>query len=118
MLGSENEVEFHLLPCKIDYNGPAKVSGYMLIDKDESCKGSFTSTLRGRGLLGKDLEIGEKFKYSTISIKKQSDSEGWKLDKKASKLTVWQHDQRPSYLNSAAMSAPAWIELSNAIHTD
>lgn len=113
-----NGEEFHLLPCKIDHNGEAKVSKYMIIEEQDD-KTSFKTTLRGRGLHGCDFgkEL-EKKNFQAISLKRAHDSADWKQDQKALKMTVWQHDQKPSYLNSPVMNAPGWIDLANAIHQD
>ena len=128
MIGSEERTEqFHFLPCKIDYDGEARVSDFFIVDaepdvlqKDQKSLDSFRTTLRGRGLQACDLDLEKRFGYSSIVIEKKGNAleSDWKFDVKASSMKIWNHDQRPSYLNCPVMCLPGWIELANAIHND
>jgi ribonuclease H2 subunit C len=100
-----DQVEFHLLPCKIDYEGETQFKKYFVINNK-------TSTLRGRGLQGKDLDLDQK----TVLIRKIGDQ--WRVEKKSSRTTIWCHDQEPSKENCSILNAKAWIQLSRSIHSD
>ena len=134
MLGAEKDKEFHLFPCKIEYNGPAEVSKYFVVeendvekipsdlcgapDQNESMpvskpKKYYKSTLRGRGLNGVELDCSE---YDCLLISRGSTDQKWTLQEKASKATVWVHDQKPSYLNAPVLTASSWIQLANVLH--
>lgn len=95
--------DFHLLPCRIDFEGETNVKKYFVI-KDK------TSSIRGRGLKGQDLDLDHRI----VLIRKVG--EKWKLAKKSSKTTVWCHDQSPSKESCSLLNSRAWIQLSNAIH--
>lgn len=48
----------HIVPCKIHYSGPAKVSKYFNV---KSHNGQPVSYFRGRKLLGQQINLDEKY---------------------------------------------------------
>jgi hypothetical protein len=98
-----DQVEFHLLPCRVEYEGESQFKKFFVIKDNQS-------TLRGRGLKGKNLDLEAGL------IRKVA--EKWRLEKKSSRTMIWSHDQQPSKETCSILNAKAWIQLSKAIHSD
>jgi hypothetical protein len=96
-----------LLPCKIQMDGQANVSKYMIeIDKK--------TTLRGRELHGEDLKLPEHYKFVVLQ---KEDGKDWTMKGKQSEITVWTRDEPPSTRNCGPMNVNSWIKLADAIHS-
>ena len=102
----------HLLPCKIHYDGPANMEYFIETKTQET---QLTSTLRGRKLVGKEMEMPLGYSYSIIT---QQKDQSWKVVGKGSNLTVWEHDDEPNGYNCAAMNLNDWVKISEALHRD
>lgn len=128
-INTSNSKTFRLLPCLIKMDGEAPFDTYFIEEVDPgrklkedrlersvkediiASKPKYTSTLRGRGLQGTDLIIPD---YAAVLLSKSDDE--WKVLAKAERLTVWAHDEEPTIYNNSILNAPAWIQLSEAIH--
>ena len=101
----------HLLPCKINHEGPANMEYFIESAGENNCS---TTTIRGRKLIGKELELPQDYKLSIISQQIQS----WVVTGKPSSLTVWEHCDEPDGYNCAAMNINDWVRLNDSLHCE
>ncbi|KAH9574481.1 hypothetical protein CY35_01G060000 [Sphagnum magellanicum] len=128
---SENAM--HLLPCCINYTGPAEVSTYfkpteMGLNEEgiEMKKAAF----RGRRLMGSTLTIPDGYqgfvmnkephqssgrRKGTDSCSKTQEYDEWEAKSAFQQLTYWNHDTLPSSADPLHLCFD-WLPLSAAIH--
>lgn len=112
------DVIVHLMPCNIDYNGPAEVGRYF-----NSCiktdKGASKGSFRGRCILGKTVSMPSGYKGVITNEKNAifSDAQSRKLEvtKSFDKMTYWNLETRPSQ-NDAIMNAFDWASVASILH--
>ncbi|KAG4106667.1 ribonuclease H1 small subunit [Neocallimastix lanati (nom. inval.)] len=121
--------EVNLLPCNIEYSGPAEVDSYFIIkDTDEVNNNDqkvYISAFRGRGLKGVESNTtnytgyvlkkcnvedfpNEKFENSVKKV--------FKAEKKFNSFMIWNHDYTPTFDNNPCLKSLAWLEVASAIN--
>ena len=102
----------HLLPCTIDFNGPAPVSSYFRIKSEQ---GVLTSHFRGRKLRGIKVPLPEA--TTGVCVTKVFNSETqkpeWEITEKFNAITDWQHDTTPS--TNHLEEYFDWFELAESV---
>nr|CAH0103756.1 unnamed protein product [Daphnia galeata] len=113
----------HSMPCKINHNGQANVTGFFTpyIENKElnGCSGVSESSFRGYPLQGKKIVIPVGFKGIVVSETKKplTDVEERNLvvSKKFCEITYWNWDCFPVSDDSINQSMD-WLILSKMIH--
>ncbi|KAL6733947.1 hypothetical protein Aduo_004539 [Ancylostoma duodenale] len=108
---SSQQQEIHSLPCKIDYNGPAQVSGYFLQDEDHN--GKKRAAFRGHGLEG--VNLGLPPGYELCVLKKRG--EMFDIESRQRSFTLWEWD-REAGKRSAAARALSQLKIAHALADD
>ena len=111
----------HLLPCSIEYDGPARVSDYFR-PRQVSAKGDIEATLRGRLLRGQTVKLPDDISGFVLQ---QTDLKIGGASGEArnyaivhgvfDEITYWNHDLAPSgrdYLPQAMR----WFDVARAVH--
>lgn len=103
-----------LLPFEINYNGPAKINSYFLVDHKVSTNQKI-SHFRGRRLIGKDVLFPEKIIGLHGLVKKDIISGKGTIDpiETFPQITVWQHDIAPEIGNLEECFN--WLELTSEV---
>lgn len=109
----------HLLPCSIEYDGPAPVSSYFHITAGVNNNPSnLQARFRGRALQGRMQELPNSV-LGINAIQKMRSLESldketiWEAEGTFDRLSIWQHDIPPDlsqfqdYLN--------WFEISKSV---
>jgi hypothetical protein len=91
---NQNKSTMHFLPCTIDYNGPAPVNSFFHVSK---VKINFKSALRGRELIGTELQLTDGVVgINAVQSKPIDNTETvWNTTGEFDKIMIWQHDLAP-----------------------
>ncbi|KAF7228337.1 ribonuclease H2 subunit C [Nothobranchius furzeri] len=117
-LGQVKQAQVHLMPCEIEYNGPARVSEYFTSTTKDR-KQEKTVSFRGRGLKGQEISCPQG--YTGLVLKEinkhGSDQEDRtvRVSSVFNKLTYWNLETPPTSDDTVVM-AMDWPELADAIH--
>lgn len=124
----------HLLPCRIDYNGPAPVDSYFQVKKIDGDDTILTAQLRGRELKGRNIPLtsnklcegvcfGAKFCSSSgghnhdndLILANATDSElkAWMVEGKFESINIWQHDIVPD--TQVIDDITDWFEIAKCV---
>ncbi|ORX64051.1 ribonuclease H1 small subunit [Anaeromyces robustus] len=121
--------KIHLLPCNIEYSGPAEVDSYFIIkDSKEKEKDQqvYISAFRGRGLKG--IESEKTNNYTGYILKKYNVKDCYdeeyddsvknvlKAEKKFDSFMIWNHDYTPTINNNSCLQSLAWLEVASEIN--
>ena len=110
---SDSPVKCHLMPFKIDYEGPAAVSNFFETSIIES-KNSDTlqASFRGRPFKGQQVNIPQGYFGAVLQRKgnNQVESVGEFKD-----LYYWKYDEEPSQ-SDPLPSSLNWFLISSALH--
>lgn len=110
--------ELQHLPCKIQYNGPAPVSGYFL--RHSSKDGISRASFRGRELVGKTYPLPQNTTGLILepSLATEAEiSEGqrvWQAKSCFKSITQWNHDETPNQTDHIPAIID-WIDLSRTM---
>lgn len=86
----------HSLPCRIDYNGPAKVSQYFVREKLED--DLEIATFRGRILNGVQQKLPEDYRiYAVVEKEQKGDSRIFNIIGSAKSFMRWEYDRNVDY---------------------
>ncbi|EYB94898.1 hypothetical protein Y032_0166g78 [Ancylostoma ceylanicum] len=139
---SSQQQEIHSIPCKIDYNGPAQVSGfvsyyflfsffslgflvvlflflvgqsisYSYFLQDEDPNGKKRAAFRGHGLEGVNLDLPPG--YELCVLKKRG--EMFDIESRQRSFTLWEWD-RDAGKRSAAARALSQLKIAHALADD
>lgn len=101
----------HLLPCSIEFDGPAPVSSYFLTGDENGRAAHF----RGRRLLKKDIHLpdGVVGMHMVIPDGRDGSERKAELQSAFKDFTVWQHDMLPS--GQEVDQCLDWFEISEAV---
>ena len=66
---SEKDIEAHVLPCHIGYDGPSKVSQFFKAPADPVDESVSTRYFRGRKLCGRTVHLPENYTGRTFNLK-------------------------------------------------
>eukprot|EP01038_Epipyxis_sp_PR26KG_P010557 gene10557-14183_t len=124
-----NESIVHYLPCSIDYDGPAPIKSYFMVEDfnqkrenenniEKSESGFKRSRIRGRELIGQDIILPSNIRGLNMVKSEISTNDGCvKFDSAGlfQKITVWQHDVPPDL--TPINDLLDWIEIANTIHS-
>ncbi|KAJ2822587.1 hypothetical protein IWW50_004149, partial [Coemansia erecta] len=122
--------QLHLLPCSIDHDGPVKSSTYF-IPQPQTKDSTFETAFRGRQLHGRSIELPEGYSghvvvecvsENTNDIAFEENDGCAQLELRSTeqfdRFTVWEHDRLPMPDDDEVISALAWIQVANSIHSD
>ena len=65
----EKEIEAHVMPCHIAYNGPSKVYEFFKVRPQELKTQTSISSFRGRKLCGRTVSLPEKYTGTTRCLR-------------------------------------------------
>lgn len=116
----------HLLPCKIDFDGDAKVSNYFVSSirqekksDSESDLADKTASFRGRPLAGRAVTVPEGYTGLILKEEKrpfmEEDDRTLTISQKFDEYTYWNLDLATSG-NDKVIRAMQWIDLANVLH--
>ncbi|KAJ2716480.1 Ribonuclease H2 subunit C [Coemansia spiralis] len=121
----------HLLPCAIDYSGPAKTAAYFLPEKQAD--GTLEAAFRGRQLRGLTVTLPHKYTAHVMmeaAVEANEAFEAAPTDgfgeeqvgltsaEEFAELTVWEHDRLPLPADDEFIAALSWIDVAASIHAD
>lgn len=137
---SDDKTSVNILPCRIDHNGPAKVTKRYWRPETEK-DGTKTAYFRGRRLRGKSLKVPQGYKGLILKstektlveavpvqiVEEEADDdeseeelpEPVKIIEKVSsfeEMTIWGHDHVPSAEDDFIKGVEEWIAFAEAIH--
>ncbi|KAK9723388.1 hypothetical protein K7432_001995 [Basidiobolus ranarum] len=114
---TETSNNIHLLPCKIEYDGAAKVDAFFLTQPESESVS--TSSFRGRALKSKTVSLPEGYKGYVFRESKnyEEDNRVWCATGKFDEFQVWNHDAEPTTSNDNFVKALDWLRVSELIHT-
>ncbi|CAD6198606.1 unnamed protein product [Caenorhabditis auriculariae] len=104
--------ELHSLPCKIDYTGPANVSGYFIRENSADGKEK-EANFRGRGLQGVDYHFPDDYKLYVLK-KREGDRDQYDIEAEYKQVTTWEWDRSPGADGSRTSLARAFTYLQAA----
>ena len=129
----------NVLPCRIQHNGPAKVTKRHWCPAQE-IDGSKTSYFRGRKLEGKTIRLPEGYtgiiakstdrtlpkqfvpvQTDDSDVEEEQEQEPVKILETSSifeDVTVWDHDQMPTNEDPIVKGMVEWIAFAQAIHCE
>lgn len=123
------DAELNLVPCKIQYTGPADANKLFTTSKRPERwqnKNVVTSSFRGLKLIGEEVPLRQKAGYvcNTTELVKECENEDAGSESikeftaiaKFEKLTVYGHDSCAPATNKWKM-LNEWDEVANAIHS-
>ncbi|KAI4499099.1 hypothetical protein M0802_005682 [Mischocyttarus mexicanus] len=110
----------HLMPCKINFDGPANVSSFFQSCIQETDNENCSISFRGRPLQGKKIQIPKDYKGIIFFEHKKPAFEDIKRNLYSnsffSEFTYWNYDKIPSK-NDALAKALDWIDIAEALHS-
>ncbi|CAG9532059.1 unnamed protein product [Cercopithifilaria johnstoni] len=108
--------EFHLLPCKIKYDGPAKVSQYFITE--ELGDGKKVATFRGRILNGVKQQFPDGYVlYAVVEKENRDNSRVFEISGSATSLMRWEYDRSTSY-QSSLVRAISYVNVAETFARD
>lgn len=113
MSSPNNDSNIHLLPCSIEFHGPAPVSSYFHVTKDAN--GNLSSHFRGRLLRGASVPLPDKVQGLCVTKKLNNDTQriDWEIVDKFSAIVDWEHHTFPQ--ENHLQEYLDWFELSNSV---
>lgn len=113
----------HLMPCKIQYDGEAKIEEYfqstIISSKGQADGAHYKATFHGRILQGETIDLPTGYCGYVLKEERKPTTEDedriFKASKKFSNLTYWNLEDEPS-VNDKIIKALQWIDISSAIH--
>lgn len=106
--------ELHSIPARIEYTGPANVSGHFIQENDGVERAAF----RGKGLEGCDVAILEGYKLYAMK-KREGNREIYDVDGKYEKFKVWEWDKIVEDGSRTAFSkAMGYLKIAEALAKD
>lgn len=110
----------HLLPCEIQYTGPAPVSAYF--KPEAGAYGGQEAAFRGRALKGADIPLPPGYTGSLLQDSKQAnvadgEERRWLHRGHISSFTCWQHDEAP-HRDEPLFRAARWAAIADVLHAD
>ncbi|VDM70443.1 unnamed protein product [Strongylus vulgaris] len=109
---SSDQMQIHSLPCKIEYNGPAQVSGYFTIHEDSN--GKKRAAFRGHGLEGMKLDLPPNYE---LCILKKRDNGVFDIESRQKSFTLWEWD-READKRSTMARALSQLRVAHALADD
>ncbi|XP_013397498.1 ribonuclease H2 subunit C [Lingula anatina] len=110
----------HLMPCEIDYNGPAKVADYFDTSVRHDQGTVLSATFRGRPLSGKEMQLPDG--YTGLLLKElhrpysEEEERHLKVSHKFEQFTYWNLDAEPS-INDKIHKALEWTHIAKTLHS-
>jgi len=128
---SQMSNEVHLIPCKILYDGTAKIEEYFYSNKmqfkaaNESSPEILSATFRGKPLLGAEITLPRSYSLYSMTFNKESSNDETPYMKvpiiesqhKVDKFIYWNFDSEPNS-KDAVQKAVGWITVAEAIAND
>nr|CAG4642185.1 EOG090X0IC1 [Eurycercus lamellatus] len=123
---SNDCLEVHSIPCKIDFSGIANVSGfftpYIESNKRSDAESEvLEASFRGHPLHGKVISIPEGYTGLVLNETKKPltevENRSLLVKEKFKELTIWNWDYLPTE-NDSIKQAMDWLLLSKVIHED
>ncbi|KAJ2781828.1 Ribonuclease H2 subunit C [Coemansia javaensis] len=124
--------QLHLLPCAIDYSGPAKTAAYFL--PEAQADGTYDAAFRGRQLRGIRVALPSGYTgHVLVEAAAAPAAAGGAFDDGACEapeqlalvsaetfaaVTVWEHDRPPLPADDEFVRALAWADVAAGIHAD
>jgi ribonuclease H2 subunit C len=105
-----NDNIVHLLPCNIDYDGPAPIEGFFIIEKNAE---KLSSNFRGRELIGKEVKLPTNVVGINVRSTNTTNKNSLQVDGTFDKFFVWQHDVEPDTSN--IQNCFEWFEISQSV---
>ncbi|KHJ87331.1 Torsin [Oesophagostomum dentatum] len=82
---TSNASKIHSVPCKIDYSGPAQVSGYFV--QQEVSDGKLKAAFRGHGLEGIKLDLPSEYE---LCVLKKRNNEQFDIEARQQSFMLWE----------------------------
>lgn len=105
--------EVQLLPCTINYNGPAPIESYFIKESsliNEEKEEELISNFRGRKLIGKVVKLPENINgYVLESFNKSNIN----IHSKFNEIIVWEHDIQPD--TQLVQNSIDWFDIADIV---
>ncbi|OZC11838.1 ribonuclease H1/H2 small subunit [Onchocerca flexuosa] len=108
--------EFHSLPCRIEYDGPAKVSQYFVID--ELGDDTKIATFRGHILNGVQQQFPDGYRLYIVVEKRNNDNNRvFEVSGSATSFMRWEYDRNANY-QSPLVQAMGYLSIAGTFAKD
>ncbi|XP_005100510.2 ribonuclease H2 subunit C [Aplysia californica] len=118
-LGSAKEATCHFMPCTIDHDGEAKVSGFFSQTFSSDSSNGMTASFRGRPLNGVKIDLPTGYTgYVLQEPRAQSTEEEDRhlvVTDTFKKFSAWNLDKKPTS-DDIVQRAMQWVDIADAIH--
>lgn len=114
----KDDINAQLLPCQINYRGPAKVSSYFepSVEPLEDNKDVLKASFRGRPLIGREMPVHKDFAGVVLkTAASDSDTKALYAAGKFDKFVYWNWSVAPSD-NDKVAQVDDWIGVAEALH--
>ncbi|KAK6103075.1 Ribonuclease H2 non-catalytic subunit (Ylr154p-like) family protein [Brugia pahangi] len=108
--------EFHSLPCRIEYDGPAKVSQYFITER----LGDDTriATFRGRILNGVQQQFPDGYRlFVAVEKEIKDNSRVFEVNGSAKSFMLWEYDRKVGH-QSPLVQAIDYLSIAEAFARD
>nr|CAG4638842.1 EOG090X0IC1 [Cyclestheria hislopi] len=117
----KENADIHFMPCKINHDGPASVSGFFLPYVEKTSDNVYEASFRGYPLQGQQIDLPKGSTGLVIQEMKKPLSEDSQkhalVTKTFTSFKYWNWDFPPSK-DDQIQQAMDWITLSKVIHDD
>lgn len=118
---AKDAANVHLMPCKVHYDGEAKIEEYLQpsTSKGQEGSGHCKASFRGRILQGETIGFPSGYCGYVLKEERKAITEDedrvFKVSEKFSRFTYWNLEDKPT-ANDKIIKALQWIDVSSAIH--
>ncbi|WKX93919.1 hypothetical protein Q1695_011297 [Nippostrongylus brasiliensis] len=109
---ADEKKAIHSIPCKLQYDGPAPVSGYFVTE--ERPDSTLMATFRGHGLQGVNLDLPNGYE---LCVLKKRGEQTYDVESRQKSFTLWEWD-REAGKRSCATRALSQLRIAAALAED
>lgn len=107
-----NSDAIEILPFEVNYNGPAPIKTYFLVQTGSKPSES-VAHFRGRKIIGKEIALTDGITAAHAVIGEKTGLNEGQVLNHYSKLRLWQHDHAPD--TSQVQECLNWMEIAQAV---
>ncbi|XGW10867.1 hypothetical protein V3C99_012403 [Haemonchus contortus] len=111
---STTDKPIHSIPCKLHYDGPAKISGYFITEEGPDARK--TAAFRGHGLEGVTLSVPPGYEMCVLS-KRSEGQNTFDVETRQKSFVLWEWD-REAGKRSTTSRALSQLRIAQALAED